>query len=111
MIGPGTPLTIPGQPKGVSNSRQNCSSGNEDELAMGKRSLALPGLGGFRKRHRFSFDRAAASSGVRENFREGSCFLLVGQRTVGIAKNGLQATAHDGRLKARSGSGGRADVD
>ena len=78
---------------------------------MGKRSLALPGLGGFRKGHRFSFDRAAASSGVRENFHEGFRFLLVGQRTVGIAKNGLQATAHDGRLKARSGSGCRADVD
>jgi hypothetical protein len=27
---------------------QICSSGNEDKLATGKRSLALPGLGGFR---------------------------------------------------------------
>ena len=63
---------------------------------MGKRSLTLPGLGGFCKRHRFSFDSAAASSSVRENFREGLRFLLVGQRAVGIAKNGLQATAHDG---------------
>jgi hypothetical protein len=56
---------------------------------MGKRSLALPSLGSFRKRHRFSFDHAAASSGVRENFREGLRFLLVGQRVVGIAKNGV----------------------
>src|SRR5215467_4461693 len=88
-----------------------CSSRNEDELATSKRSLALPGLGGACKRHHFSLDRAAASSGVHEDFREGFRFLLVGQRIVGIAKDGMQPAAHDGRFKACHGSGGRADVD
>src|SRR5207248_11031948 len=94
-----------------SYSRQFCSSRNKDELATSTRSLALPGLGGSCKRHHFSLDRAAASSGVREDFREGLRFLLVGQRIVGIAKDGMQPTAQDGRLKAHRGSGSRADVD
>src|SRR5690242_20748479 len=60
-------------------SRQICSSGNENELATSKGDLTLPGLGSLRKRHRFSFDRAAACSGVCEYFCEGLRFLLVGQ--------------------------------
>ena len=52
------------------------SGGDEDQLAARKCSLAHPGLGGSREWHRFSFNRAAASSRVRENFVESQRLLL-----------------------------------
>src|SRR5579883_281485 len=96
---------------GETGSHRICFSRNEDKLATGGCCLPFPGLGSVGKRHLFSFDGAASGSGVGEDFTEGLRFLLGSQRIVGIADDVVQATAHNGRLKACCGSGSRANID